>query len=225
MRTRVALRNTTRCETAAQRASQLVGAPGVTVVALVQPFACAQSIGTAWTDTSTCSPVGSSALPTKPPDTGSACSASLVTPTRIKVRSGDQTVGRIVFDPTCAGQIDAAPGVRAAAAPGRTRGVVVQVAGDETRGEAEAAHRFHHQHREVAAGAGTERQRLDGGLGAFLVACAVAESSLMACVIASSTFRVCLLSASDTTRRAQASTFRSGSGIWRSARRARSGIS
>src|SRR5258705_13915324 len=41
-------------------------------------------IGTARTETSTCSPVGSSALPIKPPDIGSACPASLVTPTRIR---------------------------------------------------------------------------------------------------------------------------------------------
>jgi hypothetical protein len=50
----------------------------------ITPAACPQSIGTAWTDTSTCNPVGSSALPMKPPDIGSACSASLVTPTRIR---------------------------------------------------------------------------------------------------------------------------------------------
>ena len=41
-------------------------------------------IGTARTETSTCSPVGSSALPIKPPDIGSACPASLVTPTRTR---------------------------------------------------------------------------------------------------------------------------------------------
>ena len=40
--------------------------------------ACAQSIGAARTDTSTFSSVGSSALPIKPPDIGSACSAAPV---------------------------------------------------------------------------------------------------------------------------------------------------
>src|SRR6185295_14068523 len=49
-----------------------------------------------------------------------------------QVRPGDQAVRRVVFDPTCTGQIDAAPGVRAAAAPGRARGIVVQIAGHKT---------------------------------------------------------------------------------------------
>src|ERR1700751_5589637 len=59
-----------------------------------------------------------------------------------KVRAGNQPVGRVIFDPTRAGEIDAAPGVRAAAAPGRARGIVVQIAGDKTGGEAKAAQRF-----------------------------------------------------------------------------------
>lgn len=42
-------------------------------------------IGTAETDTSTCRPVGSPALPTKPPEIGRACEASRVTPTRIRL--------------------------------------------------------------------------------------------------------------------------------------------
>ena len=63
----------------------------------------------------------------------------------------------------------------AAAAPSCPRHVVIEVSGDEAGSDAEAAQRLHHQHREIATRAGTERDRLRGGLRAFLVPGLIAE--------------------------------------------------
>jgi len=66
----------------------------------------------------------------------------------------------------------------AAAAARRSRGVVVEVAGDEARRDAEAPQRLHHQDREVATGPRAERERLGRGLRAFLAPRPIAEFGL-----------------------------------------------
>jgi hypothetical protein len=63
-----------------------------------------QDIGTARAETSTCNPVGSSALPTKPPDIGSACAASRVTPTRIRFAPATRPFGRGGINLSVSGQ-------------------------------------------------------------------------------------------------------------------------
>lgn len=92
-----------------------------------------------------------------------------------QVRAGNQTVGRVVFDPASAGQIDAAPGMRASAAAGLARCIVIKIAGDEARRDAVAAQSLHHQHGEVAARAGAELYGLGRRLRTLLIAGAIAE--------------------------------------------------
>src|SRR3954452_806548 len=77
----------------------------------------------------------------------------------------DQRIGRIELDPAGAGQIDLGPSVsRARALHGLTVAVergIVEIAGDETRAEAERARRLDEQQRVVAAGPALALQRLD----------------------------------------------------------------
>src|SRR4029453_6675355 len=67
-------------------------------------------------------------------------------------------VGGVELHPATARQVCLYPGMRCATADGL---VVVEVARDEARGEAEATRRVHHEQCEVATGAGAEPERLD----------------------------------------------------------------
>ena len=95
-----------------------------------------------------------------------------------QVGAGDQPVRRIVFHPPCSRQIDVAPRVRAAAALCRSGRVIVEVSRDEASSDAKASQGLHHEHREIAACARSERNRLGGSLRAFFVPSPIAEVSL-----------------------------------------------
>ena len=88
-------------------------------------------------------------------------------------------VGRVDIDPAGAGQIDLHPGMGGAAAmhvAAIARGHV-EVAGDETRRQAERAQRLDHQHGEVAAGAGAARQRLERKLDTLLMPAHIGQAA------------------------------------------------
>ena len=67
--------------------------------------------------------------------------------------------------------------MRTAAASSRARRVVVKISGDEAGGDAERAKGLHHQHGEIATGAGSGRNGLGRCLRAFRVPRLVAEFS------------------------------------------------
>ena len=94
-----------------------------------------------------------------------------------EVAGADDAVGRIELDPARARQIDLHPGMRRAAADIAMRAVAgnEEIAGDETRGDAEPPQRLDHEQRIVAAGAGPGLQRIERMLGALLVALAIGE--------------------------------------------------
>ena len=83
--------------------------------------------------------------------------------------AAEQPRGRVEPDPAGAGQIDLGPGVQIGEIMVRALGAferllvgreLDEIAGDETRGEAETAQRLHQQPGRIAAGARTQRQRL-----------------------------------------------------------------
>src|SRR4029453_15154962 len=97
-----------------------------------------------------------------------------------QVGAARDAVGRVVVQPAGAGQVDLDPGVRGAGsrhvrrAAGVERGIV-DVAGDETTGETDAAQGLDHQPGVVAARPRPRTQRLGRRLGAFGFARLVAE--------------------------------------------------
>jgi len=92
---------------------------------------------------------------TNVPLTGSACAGVRVGRDPDRVPAGDDAVGGVEFDPSPAGDKDFGPG-RGRAAAGHVlarvvaRGLVVQAAGNEPRGESQAARGVHEQQREIA---------------------------------------------------------------------------
>src|SRR5215470_10272822 len=90
-----------------------------------------------------------------------------------QVAAADDTVGRIELDPAGARQIDLHPGMRRAAAAMIMTARQEQIAGDETRGDAEPPERLDHQKCVIAAGAGPALQRIERMLRALLMPLAI----------------------------------------------------
>ena len=136
------------------------------------------------TRTETSMPRQSAAAPVQLPDRGTAMPGSRTTATRMSLAGADDAVGGVELDPAGTGQVHLQPGMGVAAAmplrvAGMGAGRHVEVAGHEPGGQPKGAHRLHHQHRVIPAGAGFQAQGgarvLDAGLVPRLVGEAVAD--------------------------------------------------